>query len=113
MTNTKIYNKLIRDNIPEIIEKDKKSCFTTVLSDEQFKVELKKKLIEESKELSIANTKDDLVNELADIHGLLDNIRETYGITQDEVIAYQQKKVASNGKFDKKLFLISVEENHE
>lgn len=107
------YNKLIRDNIPEIIEKDNKSCIVTVLSDVQFKAELKQKLIEEAKELSLAETRDELINELADIQEILDNVRRITKITQEEVIVYQNKKAVKNGRFDKKLLLVSVEESHE
>ena len=32
----KVYNKLVRDRIPEIIEADGKICFTEILSDEQY-----------------------------------------------------------------------------
>ena len=32
----KIYNKLVRDKIPEIIEADGKTCKTEILSDEEY-----------------------------------------------------------------------------
>ena len=32
----KVYNKLVRDRIPEIIETDGKSCTTCILSDEEY-----------------------------------------------------------------------------
>ena len=43
----KIYNKLVRDNIPEIIEKDHKECNIRILEKEEYFVELNKKLDEE------------------------------------------------------------------
>jgi len=111
--NAKFYNKLIRDNIPSIIEKDNKISIVTVLDDKQFLTELKKKLIEESKEVVNTETRDELINELADIQEIIDKLKEVYIIDQDEIVAVQSKKAQKNGKFDKKLFLISVKENHE
>ena len=42
-----IYNKLIRDKIPEIIEASGKTCETEILSDEEYLQMLDKKLDEE------------------------------------------------------------------
>lgn len=111
--NVKFYNKLIRDNIPAVIEKDNKTCVVSVLDDEQFPTELKKKLIEESIEVVNAETRDDLINELADIQEIIDKLKEIYSISRDDIVAVQSNKAQKNGKFDKKLFLISVEEKHE
>jgi transposase-like protein len=41
------YNKAVRDNIPEIIQADGKKCIYKSLPDDQFLVELEKKLGEE------------------------------------------------------------------
>ena len=42
-----IYNKLVRDKIPQIIEASGKTCETEVLSDERYLEMLDKKLNEE------------------------------------------------------------------
>lgn len=107
------YNKLIRDNIPEIIQNDNKTCVVEILSENDFIVELKKKLIEESSELSSAQNRDDLINELADIHEVMDAIKAIYEISTDDVNRRQQEKAETNGRFEKRLFLVSVDENHE
>jgi len=109
----KIFNKLIRDNIPSIIEKDDKTCVITVLDDDQFLIELKGKLVEESKEVVAANTRDELINEIADIQEIVDKLKDIYTINQEEIEIVQLKKALKNGKFDKKLFLVSVDEKHE
>jgi len=108
-----MYNKLIRDNIPSIIMKDSKTCVVTVLNDDDFLIELKKKLIEESSEVSKAETRHDLINELADIQEIVDKLKDVYQIEQEEINVLQKNKALKNGKFDKKLFLISVDDKHE
>ena len=107
------YNKLIRDKIPTIIEKDNKTCVIEILDDDTFVVELKRKLIEEAKELSNAGSRDELINELADIGEIFDTIKQTYDISDSEVLEKQKRKAETNGKFEKRLFLVSVTKNDE
>ena len=45
--DTKKYNKVIRDKIPEIIQKDGHTCNIQSLSNEKFIIEIEKKLSEE------------------------------------------------------------------
>ncbi len=49
------YNKLIRDKIPKVITQSGGKYKTRVLPEEEFEKELKRKLMEESKELSAAS----------------------------------------------------------
>ena len=58
----KVYNKLVRDKIPEIIEADGKSCKTKILSDEEYLKMIDAKLDEELAEYH----KDQNIEELAD-----------------------------------------------
>ena len=59
----KIYNKLVRDRIPEIIEKDGKTCITSHLSLGEYQMALDAKLGEEVKEYA----------ESLDIHDAIKN----------------------------------------
>lgn len=43
----KIYNKLVRDKIPELIESDGKKCVTHILSEKEYITALETKLDEE------------------------------------------------------------------
>lgn len=107
------YNKLIRDIIPSIIEKDNKSCVVSILDDEQFYLELKKKLIEEATEVLAAKTREELIGEIADMYEIIDKLKEIYSIDDVEVSKVQKIKAEKNGKFEKKLFLVSVDDKHE
>lgn len=105
MTERIFHKKLIRDKIPQIIEKSGGQCEVKVLSGEEFKVELKKKLVEEAKELSGAGD-DSLVDEMADVLELLKSIAQDYGIDFSEVEKRQTVKREERGGFEKRLFLI-------
>ena len=59
----KIYNKLVRDKISEIIAANNQSCKTEILTEERFAEMLDKKLVEECGEYQA----DKSVEELADI----------------------------------------------
>ena len=64
-----IHNKLIRDNIPEIIERDNKTCKVRVLDDAEYLACLKDKLLEEGNEVthaigSLFNHLEDFLNHI-------------------------------------------------
>ena len=103
------YNKLIRDKIPEIIEKTGKKYETRVLTNEEYDKALKKKLIEEAKELSEAKSDKEIIDELADVKELFDTIRKNHDISMKQIEKRQKDKNASNGAFEKRLFLIRTE----
>lgn len=102
----KVYNKLIRDRIPEIIEKDGAIFKTRVLDDDDFKTELLKKLLEEAQE--VVGAKDDgkeLVKELGDILEIIDYIAKSFDLEKSEIERVKAERKNSRGGFDKKLFL--------
>ncbi len=107
----KIYKKLVRDNIPDIIAKDNKNAEFISLDDATFLVALKEKLVEEAREVVKAQDKATVIQELADLQEVMDKIKETYLITQTDVNMAQALKAIKNGKFDKQIFLVSIEEN--
>jgi predicted house-cleaning noncanonical NTP pyrophosphatase (MazG superfamily) len=62
----RIYNKLVRDNIPNIIKSKGETPVTRILSEDEYKNELEKKLYEEYKEV-IEASGSDRIEELADM----------------------------------------------
>lgn len=106
----KIYNKLIRDKIPEIIKKDNAVPKVLELDDKQFAIRLKEKLMEEVKELIEAKTEKEILNELVDVFEVLESIALNNHITIADIKKQKEKKKIQRGGFDKKLFLEYVDE---
>ncbi len=102
-----IYNKAIRDKIPEIIEQSGKSCKIKTLSDEEFLTELDKKLDEELQEYKESKS----VEELADIIEVIERIVKLRGTTLEDLDKIKSEKAKKRGKFEKNLFLIESDNN--
>lgn len=101
---TKIYNKLVRDLIPDIIEESGRSCKTRILSDEEYLKMLDAKLDEELAEYH----EDQNLEELADILELVRAAAAARGYTPEELESARAEKAARRGCFRKKIFLIDV-----
>jgi predicted house-cleaning noncanonical NTP pyrophosphatase (MazG superfamily) len=99
------HQKLIRDKIPEKMKKSGDDYETKALGKLEFKKQLKKKLVEESKELAKA-PEEDLLNELADVLELTKSISAHYRIPFSKVDKFQKEKRRKRGGFKKKLFLV-------
>ena len=102
----KIYNKLVRDKIPEIIENDNLIPITKILNFEEYKKELNKKLLEEVNEYLI----DDNIEELADVLEVIYNILYTKNINIEALENLRKQKEIKRGSFKKKIYLERVEE---
>lgn len=103
----KIYNKLVRDKIPEVILKNSgKTCKTRILSDEEYLNSLNTKLQEELQEYLASGE----IEELADLEEVLRAILKVKKISYTEFEKIRLLKVKNRGAFDQKLFLESVEE---
>ena len=101
----KIYNKLVRDKIPEIIENDGEIVFTHVLSDAEYRLELYKKLNEECMEVATSTSTKETLEELADVLEVLRSIAELEGSQFDDVIQIADRKKLNRGGFQKRIFL--------
>ena len=100
------YDKLVRDEIPKIIESSGKTCKTRVLSDEEYIIMLDKKLDEELLEYR----KDKTAEELADLIEVIYALAKAQGVTVEQLESIRAKKCSERGAFDRKIFLESVNE---
>jgi len=99
------HQKLIRDEIPEVIKASGDEGKIRILGEKEYEKELKKKLVEESKEVSKAS-KEGILNELADVLELVKSIASHYKIPFSKVEKFQEEKRKERGGFKKKLFLV-------
>lgn len=106
---TKKYNKLIRDKILEIIKKAGERPFWRVLNKKEYFREVKKKILEEAKELIGAANKEDVINEIVDIQELIDVLSSEIGLAKPQIKKQQKEKNKKRGGFKKRLFLIKTE----
>ena len=105
----KKYNKLLRDRILEIIKADGEKPYFRILNKKQYLKEIKKKIIEETKELIKAKNKKEIINEIVDIQELIDALISELGLTKLKIQKQQKVKNKKRGRFKKKLFLIKTE----
>lgn len=101
----KIYNKLVRDNIPTIIEQDNEVPFTRILNDNDYKKELYKKLKEECDEVIDSKNTFELLEELADLLEVIKSIAQLEDKTIEDIIETANQKKLKRGGFEKRIFL--------
>ncbi len=106
----KIYNKLVRDNIPNIIKGNGGEPYTRILNDQEYKEELEKKLNEEYQEVLSATGKD-RVEELADMLEIISSLAALENSSLEEVIKVAQEKAQKRGAFKDKIYLEKVIED--
>jgi len=103
----KVFNKLVRDRIPEKIENNNEIAEVRVLSDEEYIHHLKLKLLEEYNEVINASGKD-FLEELADMLEVIDALSKTENKTLKDIIKIKEEKKEKRGGFDKKILLIKT-----
>lgn len=97
-----IYNKLVRDRIPEIIEQKGGACKTRILSDEEYKNALDKKLGEELAEY--LNSHDP--EELADLLEVIYACAALQDLSPADLEQIRTQKAEKRGGFKNKILLI-------
>lgn len=106
----RIYNKLVRDKIPNIIKEKGETPVVKTLDESEYKMELEKKLYEEYKEV-IEATGDERVEELADMLEVIRALANLENKHLNDVIAIADKKNEKRGAFEEKIFLEKVIES--
>ena len=105
----RVYQKLVRDNIPDIIFKKGEITIIRILNDTEYQEALEKKLSEELEEVLESSGQERLL-ELADMLEVISSLATLEGSNLDEVIALASKKAKERGAFKDKIFLEKVVE---
>ena len=102
-----MYNKLVRDNIPDIIKKNGATPIVRILDDEEYFKELNRKLKEELIEYLDGND----IEELADLYEVILAILYYKKMSLMEFDIIRKMKVEKRGAFKNKIYLESVIDN--
>lgn len=106
----KIYHKLVRDNVPEIMEKEGKKCVVKILDDAEYKQTLLRKIVEEAAEMRESNGDlQELIKEVGDVQEVLESIVKAFGLDAAEIERVKNERKTARGSFEKKVFLESAE----
>jgi predicted house-cleaning noncanonical NTP pyrophosphatase (MazG superfamily) len=99
-----IFNKLVRNNILEIL--DKKNCKYTykIMDDEDYKASLYSKFYEES--IKFINNAS--MEKLADILEIIYSVLKFNNKYMDELESIRLDKIEKEGSFDKRIFLKKI-----
>ena len=100
-----VYNKLVRDRIPEIIAQSGGRAEIRTLQDQEFLTYLEAKLDEEAAEFH----RDKNAEELADLLEVIYALADAIGCDREQLTEIYQKKHAARGGFDKRILLITSE----
>lgn len=97
----KLYNKLVRDRIPEIIKKSGKECEIEIVNGIEKQELLEKKLLEEVNEYM----EDKNLEELADVMEVLFGLANELGFTEEDLLNKRNEKLLERGGFKKGIVL--------
>lgn len=100
----KIYNKLVRDKIPEVIKADGKECETRIAPKEERLELLEKKLLEEVNEFM----EDKNLEELADVMEVLYGLAANMGYSEEELNKKRIEKLEERGGFKEGVVLLKT-----
>ncbi|QFG00468.1 phosphoribosyl-ATP pyrophosphohydrolase [Psychrobacillus glaciei] len=103
-----IYNKLVRDLIPQVIEASGGKFTTRILDKPEHLTEIKNKLYEEVKEFQETESRLDALEELTDILELIHAVLPIHEATYDELEKIRIAKKEKRGGFEEGIFLIEV-----
>jgi predicted house-cleaning noncanonical NTP pyrophosphatase (MazG superfamily) len=98
------YNKLVRDRIPEIIQKDGKESATYKAEEKEYIQKLLEKLEEEVQEFFSAD-EEHKIEEIADILEVLYSFCDAKGISREKIEEIRTQKASERGGFQKRIIL--------
>lgn len=104
MKNEKIYNKLVRDKILDVIDESGKESSFHLANDKEYQEELIKKVNEELEEFK----ENPCEEEMADIFEVLEALMKFHNLDEDRLLEIKAEKVKKKGAFEKRIVLERV-----
>jgi predicted house-cleaning noncanonical NTP pyrophosphatase (MazG superfamily) len=101
--------KLWRDKMIAKAESQGSVLHWRRLNDADYDKQLRLKLLEEADEVRVAQSRDELMGELADIYEVFSSLCILHNFSKEEIIAIQEKKRAERGGFDERKFVDTAE----
>ncbi len=101
-------DKLVRDKFPEIYESLGQKATIEKLSKVELSRALLDKIIEEVSEMKPDASREELMEEIADLQQAIDDFKSEVGITSDEVANVQADKKSKKGGFRRGIFIKSL-----
>lgn len=99
------FNKLVRDNIPDIITKNGRLPVTHIAEPEEFEMALAKKLVEESTEFLENQTQEELI----DVIEVIETICYVKGYDKEELEKLRKEKLKRRGGYVNRTILEKTE----
>lgn len=106
---TFVLNKLVRNKILSSMQADDFLLSVKKLSQPEYLVALKEKLVEESSEVLYANSKDELLTELADLLEVFETLLVASGLSYDDIHTVKHNKYIERGGFEQKVKVDSIQ----
>lgn len=100
-----IINKLVRDVVPAIIEKNGRITHYRVLDDKEYEQALLDKLIEEANEVKHAVKREEIIEELGDVMTVLMHIARIHSMDLEDIVDAANEKAEEKGVFLGRCFL--------
>ena len=104
-----LQNKLWRDKAVDLMKELKSIIHWQRLTDTEYDYQLREKLLEESREVCAATSKQELIQELADVLEIIEAISNANEVSLEEVRAIQLEKKAERGGFEGRKFVTIAE----
>ncbi|HUV42666.1 MAG TPA: nucleoside triphosphate pyrophosphohydrolase [Patescibacteria group bacterium] len=106
--------KLVRDKIAQRMIANENASYR-VLNDKDFISQLKKKILEEAKELIPVKDKEKIIKEIADLQEIIDTLIKTLKSSKKEIKTKQREENKKSSSFRKRLYIekIELENNHQ
>jgi predicted house-cleaning noncanonical NTP pyrophosphatase (MazG superfamily) len=103
------YDKLIRDRIPEIMDRAGVAYEIDTLDDAAYLAALRAKLVEEAREAAEADGDTDLTKELGDLLEVVAALMAAVGLEPDEVETVRARRRAERGGFEGRIRLVRTD----